>query len=80
MIVRIRKSGTSGVIGIPMALFRSANMHLGQEAGLYAQPGRLIVQPPDQPHYDLAELVAGIIDDNQHDLLLDGPPPGRGVW
>ncbi len=36
--------------------------------------------PIQAPVYDLAELIAGITDENWHESVDMGPPVGREAW
>ncbi|MDP6051445.1 MAG: AbrB/MazE/SpoVT family DNA-binding domain-containing protein, partial [Candidatus Latescibacteria bacterium] len=42
--------------------------------------GKLVITPVAQQSYNLAELVAGITEENRHSEVDTGPAQGDEVW
>lgn len=66
MVVQFAKWGNSVALRIPTAYARDIGATVGVSAELSVENGRLVVAPVELPAYDLAELVAGITDENRH--------------
>lgn len=54
----LRKVGGSVMLAVPPALLDILNLRPGAEVGIGVEAGRLIVEPPQRPHYTLTELLA----------------------
>ncbi len=80
MRVSIRKWGNSASIRIPGAMMSAARFQLDQQVEIREEEGRLVIEPVRPARYDLATLVAGITDENRHELIETGPPVGDEVW
>ena len=80
MRVSIRKWGNSASIRIPGAMMSAARLQVDQQVEIREETGRLVVEPIRPAKFDLATLVAGITDENRHDLIETGPPVGNEVW
>jgi len=57
-ITNLRKVGGSVMLAVPPALLNGLGLRPGAKVGLAVEKGRLIVEPPQRPHYELEELVA----------------------
>lgn len=77
----IKKWGNSAAVRIPAAVLEAANVQLEQPIDVREEGGRIIIEKLHQtPQYSLADLVAGITDQNRHEPIdLDGPA-GQEVW
>ncbi len=80
MRVSIRKWGNSASIRVPGAMMSAARWPLDQQVEIREEEGRLVIEPVRPARYDLATLVAGITDENRHELIETGPPVGDEVW
>jgi antitoxin MazE len=75
----VRKWGNSAVVRIP-AVMRAAHLSVDQAVDMRAEDGRIIVEPLREDVYDLADLVAGITEENKHAEVDFGAPVGAEVW
>jgi antitoxin MazE len=66
MIVQFAKWGNSIALRIPTAYAKDLGATDGKSADIAVLDGKLIVTPVEAPVYDLAELVAGITEENLH--------------
>ena len=66
MRVKFARWGHSVALRIPSSVVHEISAFEGAAADLSVQDGKLIVAPVQTPTYDLAELVAGITDENRH--------------
>ena len=58
----------------------AARFRLDQPLDVRAEEGRIVIEPLRPEPYDLAALVAGITDENRHELVEMGPPVGQEAW
>ena len=65
---------------ISAALMDSAHLLLHQAVDIREEQGQIIIERVDPEACDLAALVAGITDENKHDVTDTGAPLGREVW
>jgi len=80
MRVLVKKWGNSASIRIPAAIMQAARLHLDEPVDVREEQGRIVIEPIRREAYDLAELVAGITDENRHEPITTGGPVGREVW
>ena len=73
----VRKWGNSASVRIPAALMAAAHLSLDQVVEMREEDGRIIIEPAREEMVDLAELLAGITDENRHGEIDVGPPVGR---
>ena len=73
----IRKWGNSAALRLPSAVMKSAAFDLEQHVIITASKGRIVIEPATQPEYKLADLLAGMTDDNAHDEVDFGQPVGK---
>lgn len=67
MIATVAKWGNSLALRIPNAFARELNVDEGKSVDITVSGSSLVVTPIVAiPTYDLAELVAGITDENRH--------------
>ncbi len=76
----VKKWGNSAAVRIPAAVLDAAHVRLDQPVDVREEGGRIIIEPLQPAHYDLDALVAGITDDNRHELVETGKPAGREIW
>lgn len=76
----VRKWGNSAAVRIPAAVLDAAHLELDQSVDIREEDGRVVIEVLRPLAYDLAQLVAGITDDNRHGSVDTGPPAGREVW
>lgn len=80
MKVVVKKWGNSAALRIPASVLAATGLRVDQSVDVREEQGRIIVQPIRNETFDLAELVAGITDENRHDAVDTGPPTGQEVW
>jgi antitoxin MazE len=79
MRVLVKKWGNSASVRIPASVMAAANLRLDQEVELREENGRIVIDPVRPATYALADLVAGITDENRHDEIDFGPPAGKEI-
>lgn len=78
MVVQFAKWGNSVALRVPQALLREISAAEGTAVDIAVKDGKLVVTPlDDTPRYDLAELLAGITDENRHGEMATGPAVGN---
>jgi antitoxin MazE len=50
---------------------------LEQHVIITATKGRIVIEPLTQPEYKLEDLLAGMTDENAHDVVDFGGPVGQ---
>ncbi len=80
MKLTVRKWGNSASVRLPAPLMAAAHLSLDQMVDVREDGGRIIIEPIRETPIDLADLVAGITDDNQHSEITFGAPAGNEVW
>lgn len=76
----LRKVRNEASVRIPRNLLRAAQLRIGQTVEVTAENGRIIIEPLNKPHYDLDELLKGIMSKNRHKLVDFGAPVGNEIW
>ncbi len=76
----VKKWGNSASVRIPASVMAAAFLSLDQAVDVREEAGRIIIEPIRENVFDIAELVAGITDDNQHAEVDFGGPVGREIW
>ena len=76
----VKKWGNSAAVRIPASVLEAAHVQLDQPVDVREEQGRIIIEPIRPARYDLAELVAGITDENRHEAIEMGAPVGQEVW
>lgn len=77
MRVVVKKWGNSASVRIPAVVMEAAKLALDQPVEVREENGRIIIEPIRAQECDLAELIAGITDDNRHSEVDFGPAAGR---
>lgn len=80
MRVMVKKWGNSASVRIPASIMQAAHLEIDQEVDIREEDGVLIVAPVRRVLYDLDALIAGITDDNKHELISFGDPAGKEIW
>ena len=78
MLVQVERTDKGMLIAIPNELadgFGFADM-----VEVRRESGHLVVLSPNEPHYNIAELIATITPENRHPEISTGPPRGNEVW
>ncbi|HAK3431375.1 TPA: type II toxin-antitoxin system antitoxin MazE [Salmonella enterica] len=77
----VKRWGNSPAVRIPATVMQAMNLHIDDEIKIDMVDGKLIIEPVAKDvEFSLAQLVAGISDENQHDLIDWGQPAGKEVW
>lgn len=72
----VKKWGNSAAIRIPSAVVTAAQIRLDQQVDVREEGGRIIIEPVRALTADLANLIAGICDENLHSEVDFGGPVG----
>ncbi|MDX8378694.1 MAG: AbrB/MazE/SpoVT family DNA-binding domain-containing protein [Gallionella sp.] len=80
MEVIVKKWGNSAAVRIPAAVMAAAHVALDQHVEVREEEGRIVIEPVRNQKYKLAELLGGITDTNQHQIIDSGTPIGREAW
>jgi antitoxin MazE len=76
MEVIIKKWRNSAAVRIPASVMAAAHVELEQPVQLREEQGRIVIEPVRRKAYKLDELLGGIADKNQHELIDTGAPVG----
>lgn len=74
----VRRWGNSLAIRIPRAVADELSLDESDVLDLRVSGGRLVASPTRR--FTLADLVAGITEENKHGEIDWGGPVGREVW
>ncbi len=80
MRVMVKKWGNSASVRIPASIMQAAHLEIDQEVDIREEDGVVIVAPVRRVSYDLDALIAGITDDNTHEMVSFGEPVGKELW
>lgn len=80
MKATVRKWGNSAALRIPAAILESAHLSLDDLVDVREEKGRIVIEPLQTKHYDLAHLIQQINPKNRHTSVDFGPPVGNEVW
>ena len=58
----VKKWGNSASVRIPAAVMQAAHLELDETVDVREESGRVVIEPAQRKEYDLAELVACVID------------------
>ena len=77
----VKRWGNSPAVRIPATLMQALNLNIDDEVKIDLVEGKLVIEPVKKNTvFSLAELVDGITDDNQHDLVDWSEPLGKEIW
>jgi antitoxin MazE len=79
MQVLVKKWGNSASVRLPAAIMEAARLSLDQAVDVRAENGRVIIEPVEKPDFALADLLAGITDENLHEEVEAGAPIGADL-
>ncbi|MHB8255114.1 MAG: AbrB/MazE/SpoVT family DNA-binding domain-containing protein [Acidiferrobacter sp.] len=77
MRVIVKKWGNSASVRIPAAVMEAMNLSLDETVDVREEGGRIVIERIYPSKYDLAQLLAGITQDNLHAEASFGPPVGN---
>lgn len=77
MHVLVKKWGNSASVRLPAAVMEAARLSLDQVVDVREEGGRIIIEPIERSDFDLADLLAGITDENLHEEVDFGGPVGK---
>ena len=80
MKVVVKKWGNSASVRIPASVMTAASLSLDQAVDVREEAGRIIIEPIREETPDIADLIAGITDENTHAAIDFGAPVGRETW
>jgi antitoxin MazE len=78
MQVLLKRWGNSAAVRLPAKIMEQASLHIEQAVEVRAEDGRIVIEPVRRSNFTLAELIAGITDDNlpDRDDVDTGEPVG----
>lgn len=79
MRVQVKKWGNSASVRIPASVLAAAKLRLDQPVDVREEQGRIIIEPLEPAEPDLAELIAGITDQNRHEEIEFGASAGKEI-
>ena len=78
VVGKIVRAGNSSAVRLTEPVMKAAGLVAGQSIEISAAEGRIIISPSHKTEsYDLAQLIAGITDENCHGGMSFGAPMGR---
>lgn len=77
MKMTVKKWGNSAAIRIPATLMKAAHLNMDEAITIHEENGRLIIEPIRPNSYRLAQLIAGITEDNLHTEVDFGAATGK---
>ena len=81
MQTRIQKWGNSLAVRIPKIYAEQLGLVCESQVDLEISGGILQCKPiPEERHYDLEEMLAGITEENLHRETDTGTPVGKEFW
>ena len=72
----VKRWGNSAAVRLPTAVMEAAHLRLDQWVAIRVEDGRIIIEPIADEPFDLAILLAGITDENLHELTETGEAAG----
>jgi antitoxin MazE len=82
MMTQLKKWGNSLALRVPTGLLRELNLSENSTVDLRVEDGKLIVAPTQKRKwkYSLAELLAGVSEENIHPETDWGSAVGEELW
>jgi antitoxin MazE len=80
MKVIVKKWGNSASVRIPASVMAATRLSLDQAVDVREEAGRIVIEPIQEAGFDIDALIAGITDDNRHEVVDFGAPVGRETW
>ncbi|MDT0617580.1 PbsX family transcriptional regulator [Salinisphaera sp. P385] len=72
----IKKWGNGAAVRLPVAIMKQAHLCIDAQVELRVENGRIVIEPARPTVYSLADLIAGITEENRHDAMDTGEPVG----
>lgn len=77
----VKRWGNSPAVRIPASVMHALKLNIDDEIKIELVEGKLIIEPvTNEIEFSLDQLVNGITDENQHELIEWGVPVGGEVW
>lgn len=76
MRAMVKKWGNSAAVRLPASVMQAARLDLDAPIDIREEDGRVIIEPVRQVEVLLADLLAGITNDNVHAEIEFGAPTG----
>ncbi len=80
MRLQVKKWGNSASIRIPAPILAAAALRIDQEVDVREEDGRIVIEPVDQPSYDLDALLDAMREEDFPELVDFGSPVGEEIW
>ena len=78
MQIKLNKWGNSWAIRLPATYLKELNINPDTPVEIGLIGDMITISKKKRP--TLEELVAGITEENRHDLIDFGPPVGKEIW
>lgn len=78
--LEISKWGNSSAVRLPAPLLKQIKAGPGDRLEVTTEGDRLVLKRAPGREYSLEELLAGMTQENRHDLVDFGAPVGREEW
>lgn len=80
MLAKIQKWGNSLALRIPKAFAEETGIDSESPVEIRVVDGQIHIVPVQDNHYDLADLLAVVTEDNLHEEVDTGNAMGNEVW
>ena len=80
MRVTVKKWGNSAAVRLPASVIQATQLELDEVVEVREDQGRIVIERVRQKRYELAELLKGITNENQHREIDFGPAVGGEIW
>lgn len=80
MQARIQKWGNSLAVRIPKSFALQSHLDQNSMVEMSLEDGKIILLPVEQPEMTLAQLLAGVTEENRHAEVEMGTSIGREKW
>jgi antitoxin MazE len=80
MRVMVRKWGNSAAVRLPAAVMQAARLELDAPVEVREEDGRVVIEPVAEREVALADLLAGITEENRHDGADTGSARGEEAF
>ena len=76
MRATVRKWGNSAAIRLPAAVMEAARLELDAAVEVREEDGRVVIEPVREAELVLADLLAGMAENNLHGEVMTDPTQG----
>ena len=80
MRVTVKRWGNSAAVRLPASVMQATQLELDEVVEVREDQGRIVIERVRQKRYELAELLKGITNKNQHREIDFGPAVGGEMW